>query len=211
MASPLRTLAELHGTTLAAAGLSAIGWLGLAALLYGSDQTGPICSVARATALGQTLHPSLFVAWGLMVLAMMGPLLGGAAASPVAPQPGAPSTAKHRALSLDLHHRLVPGVRPVHSGSREHRRIFAQHTPATRADNPDCGRVAVLCAKTRRTAPLPPAPAVGGLRSPGLARSKLVCAPPRILVRAIVLGTHARGVCGTELAANADRNCDHHL
>ena len=77
MASPLRTLAELHGTTLAAAGLSAIGWLGLAALLYGSDQTGPICNVARATALGQTLHPSLFVAWGLMVLAMMGPLLGG--------------------------------------------------------------------------------------------------------------------------------------
>jgi predicted metal-binding membrane protein len=77
VASPLRTLAELPGTTLAAAGLSAIGWLGLIAILYGGEQTGPICSVAAGAPLGQALRPSLFVAWGLMVLAMMGPLFGG--------------------------------------------------------------------------------------------------------------------------------------
>jgi predicted metal-binding membrane protein len=77
VASPLRTLAELPGTSLAAAGLSAVGWLGLAAVPYGGEQTGPICSIAAATALGQVLRPGLFVASGLMVLAMMGPLLGG--------------------------------------------------------------------------------------------------------------------------------------
>jgi predicted metal-binding membrane protein len=77
VASRLQTLAELPGTTRAAAGLSAIGWLGLAALLYGGEQSGPICSVPAGAPLEQALYPSLFVAWGLMVLAMMGPLLGG--------------------------------------------------------------------------------------------------------------------------------------
>jgi predicted metal-binding membrane protein len=77
VASPLRMLAEFPGATLAAVGLSAIGWLGLAALQYGSEQTAPICGAAAGAALGQALRPSLFVAWGLMVLAMMGPLLGG--------------------------------------------------------------------------------------------------------------------------------------
>src|SRR5215475_10721290 len=70
-------LPQLPGTTLAAAGLSATGWLGLFVLQYGGEQSGPICSVAAAAALGQALRPSLFVAWGAMALAMMGPLLGG--------------------------------------------------------------------------------------------------------------------------------------
>ncbi len=77
MASPIRILSALPGATAAAAGLSVIGWLSLAALSYGDAQTGPICSAAAAEAPGRALHPGGFVDWGFMVLAMMGPLLGG--------------------------------------------------------------------------------------------------------------------------------------
>jgi predicted metal-binding membrane protein len=76
MASPVRMLSALPAATLAAACLSVIGWLGLAALSYGDAQTGPICSAA-AEAPGRVLHPGVFVGWGFMVLAMMGALLGG--------------------------------------------------------------------------------------------------------------------------------------
>jgi len=73
VANPARILSALPGATLAAAGLSATGWLGLAAVSYGDVQTGPICSEPAVEALG----PGVFVGWGFMAFAMMGPLLGG--------------------------------------------------------------------------------------------------------------------------------------
>jgi predicted metal-binding membrane protein len=73
VASPVRILSALPGTTLAAAGLSVVGWLGLAALSYGDADTGPICSAPAV----EVLHPGVFVGWGFMALAMTGPLFGG--------------------------------------------------------------------------------------------------------------------------------------
>jgi predicted metal-binding membrane protein len=70
-------LSALPGATLTAAGLSVVGWLGLATLSYGDADTGPICSAPAVVALDQLLPPGVFVGWGFMTLAMTGPLLGG--------------------------------------------------------------------------------------------------------------------------------------
>ncbi len=66
---------NVAGAMAAAIVLSGVGWLGLAGLSYSSALTGPICG-AGVGSFGKLL-PDLLLAWGLMVLAMMGPLLAG--------------------------------------------------------------------------------------------------------------------------------------
>jgi predicted metal-binding membrane protein len=75
--SPVQVLCELTGAAAAAAGLTGIGWLGLAALSYAGAPTGPICGASPGGSLGEAMRPDRVLAWGLMVLAMMGPLLAG--------------------------------------------------------------------------------------------------------------------------------------
>jgi predicted metal-binding membrane protein len=69
-------LGDLTGPAWAAAGLSAAGWLGLVALAYASPLGGQICRTTAAPP-SDMLSSEVPLAWGLMILAMMGPLLSG--------------------------------------------------------------------------------------------------------------------------------------
>ncbi len=67
---------DFTGPAWAATGLAAAGWLGLAALAYGSPLNGQICRATTAS-LSEMISPQMLLAWTLMVFAMMGLLLSG--------------------------------------------------------------------------------------------------------------------------------------
>jgi predicted metal-binding membrane protein len=57
--------------------MSGMSWLGLLGLYLSSDTGGPICHSSGGSLLADALRPDLLLAWVLMIVAMMGPLLAG--------------------------------------------------------------------------------------------------------------------------------------